>query len=301
MSNGVQGGNEFTIDGAPNLSNARGVGFFRRSDAIRSSRSRPTRSTRSVGPHGGRGREPRVEERHERAAPAGGYFNRDSSRTETPLLTMRAGGDKPTRESLTASRARRRAAHPQQRRSSWCRSSTCATCSPSCPRSPVPTAKMRAGDMSEFDPHLRSETPRPTSTARSRALRSRTTRFRRIASTRWPRPTRRISGAEPSGPDRELLHEHAAALRLQRLLGRVDHNITGTTRIFVNGYVNKRREDRYNWAQDAPNGTNGGVINDFAGRRATTHRSNLGFTGGSRRAPAQTVFDARQLHEVRRH
>src|SRR5215212_9828039 len=34
VANGVQGGNEFTIDGAPNMSNARGVGFSPPSDAI---------------------------------------------------------------------------------------------------------------------------------------------------------------------------------------------------------------------------------------------------------------------------
>src|SRR5439155_7344349 len=34
VANGVQGGNEFAIDGAPNVSNARGVGFSPPSDAI---------------------------------------------------------------------------------------------------------------------------------------------------------------------------------------------------------------------------------------------------------------------------
>src|SRR5262249_24936071 len=34
VANGVQGGNEFTIDGAPNMSNARGVGFSPPSHAI---------------------------------------------------------------------------------------------------------------------------------------------------------------------------------------------------------------------------------------------------------------------------
>ena len=34
VTNGVQGGNEFTIDGSPNMSNARGVGFSPPSDAI---------------------------------------------------------------------------------------------------------------------------------------------------------------------------------------------------------------------------------------------------------------------------
>ena len=34
VANGVQGGNEFTIDGAPNMSNARGVGFSPPSGAI---------------------------------------------------------------------------------------------------------------------------------------------------------------------------------------------------------------------------------------------------------------------------
>ena len=34
VSNGVQGGNEFTIDGTPNMSNARGTGFSPPSSAI---------------------------------------------------------------------------------------------------------------------------------------------------------------------------------------------------------------------------------------------------------------------------
>ena len=98
VANGAQGGNEFTIDGAPNMSNTRGVGFSPPSGAIASSRCRPTPSTRRR-PH----RRRRGQSRASRAARTryrgeAGYFNRDASRTATPLLTQRAGGTKPTRE-----------------------------------------------------------------------------------------------------------------------------------------------------------------------------------------------------------
>jgi hypothetical protein len=71
VSNGVQGGNEFTIDGMFNMSNARGTGFSPPSDAISSFKVQTNAFDAQVGPHGGRGREPGAEERHQPLPRAG--------------------------------------------------------------------------------------------------------------------------------------------------------------------------------------------------------------------------------------
>ena len=84
------------------------------------------------------------------------------------------------------------------------------------------------------------------------------------------------------------------------ILGRVDHNISDTDRIFVNGYYNERREDRYNWALGAPNSPDG-LINGFPITQGFDYRSNTGFTGGwtSARSDVDGDRPARRLHEVR--
>src|SRR4029079_13929964 len=46
-------------------------------------------------------------------------------------------------------------------------------------------------------------------------------------------------------------------------MGCIDHNLSSANRLFGTAYWNKRREDRYNWAQDAANATDGGTINGF--------------------------------------
>ena len=63
-------------------------------------------------------------------------------------------------------------------------------------------------------------------------------------------------------------------------MGRVDHNFSSANRLFATTYWNKRQEDRYNWAQDATNATDGGVINGFAVTKGFDYRSNTGVTGG---------------------
>ena len=99
VANGVQGGNEFTIDGAPNMSNARGVGFSPPSDAIAQFKVQTNAFDAQTRPHRRRRREPRAQERHERAALAtAATSTATTSRSATPLLTERAGGTKPTRE-----------------------------------------------------------------------------------------------------------------------------------------------------------------------------------------------------------
>ena len=69
----------------------------RRRTRSRSSRSRPTPSTRRPATPPAPSSTSRSRAAPTRCTVAGGYFNRDASRTATPLLTERAGGTKPTR------------------------------------------------------------------------------------------------------------------------------------------------------------------------------------------------------------
>src|SRR5262245_25197951 len=96
--NGVQGGNEFTIDGAANVSNARGVGFSPPSDAIEQFKVQTNGYDAQAGHTAGAVVNLAIKSGTNALHGAGAYFNRDGSRTATPLLTERAGGDKPTRE-----------------------------------------------------------------------------------------------------------------------------------------------------------------------------------------------------------
>jgi hypothetical protein len=98
VANGVQGGNEFSIDGAPNLSNARGVGFSPPSDAIAEFKVQTNSFDAQAGHTAGAVVNLALKSGTNTLHGAGAYFNRDGSRTVTPLLTERAGGTKPTRE-----------------------------------------------------------------------------------------------------------------------------------------------------------------------------------------------------------
>src|SRR5215510_5325184 len=98
MTNGVQGGNEFSIDGAPNLSNARGVGFSPPSDAISEFKVQTNAFDAQAGHTAGAVVNLALKSGTNSVRGAASYFNRDGSRTATPLLTERAGGQKPTRE-----------------------------------------------------------------------------------------------------------------------------------------------------------------------------------------------------------
>ena len=92
VANGVQGGNEFTIDGAPNLSNAQGrrlLAAVRRDRAVQGPDQRLRRADR---PHGRRRREPGAEERHQlRSAARPATSTATPSRTATPLLDRARG------------------------------------------------------------------------------------------------------------------------------------------------------------------------------------------------------------------
>src|SRR5206468_12394345 len=98
VANGTQGGNEFSIDGAPNPSNAKGVGFSPPSDAIAEFKVETNAFDAQSGHTAGAVVNLAIKSGTNALHGAGAYFNRDGSRTATPLLTERAGGTKPTRE-----------------------------------------------------------------------------------------------------------------------------------------------------------------------------------------------------------
>ena len=107
VANGVQGGNEFTIDGAPNMSNARRRRLLAAvRTRSRSSRCRPTRSTRRRGHTAGAVVNLALKSGTNSLRGAGGYFNRDDSRSATPLLTERATAARSRRANTTATPAR---------------------------------------------------------------------------------------------------------------------------------------------------------------------------------------------------
>src|SRR5262245_18778302 len=98
VANGVQGGNEFAIDGAPNVSNARGVGFSPPADASSQFKVQTNAFDAQVGHTAGAVVNLAIKSGTNALRGAASYFNRDGDRTAPPLLTERAGGVKPTRE-----------------------------------------------------------------------------------------------------------------------------------------------------------------------------------------------------------
>jgi len=97
VANGTLGGNEFTIDGAPNMSNARGVGFSPPSDAIAQFKVQTNAFDAQTGHTAGAVVNLALKSGTNALKFAGSYFNRNDSRSSTPLLTLKNGGTKPTR------------------------------------------------------------------------------------------------------------------------------------------------------------------------------------------------------------
>ena len=67
-ADGAAGGNEFTLDGSPNMANGRRVAFVPPAGAVAGVQGRDRDLRRAAGPYGGRHRQRHDEERHEPAA-----------------------------------------------------------------------------------------------------------------------------------------------------------------------------------------------------------------------------------------
>ena len=277
VTNGVQGGNEFTIDGSPNMSNARGVGFSPPSDAIEQFKVQTNAFDAQSGHTAGAVVNLAVKSGTNSLRLAASYFNRGDSRAATPLLTTRNNGTKPTREynrytgTLTGPVVRNRTffmASFEHLRDVQPEPATYT----------VPTEAMRRGDFNEFSTQIFDPATVTSGGVRSPFPTNQipTNRIDRVAAAYaayYPLPNR-------SGTVGNYFTNQLRPYDYNAGMGRVDHNFTDTNRLFVTTYWNKRQEDRYNWAQDASNATDGGVINGFEITKGFDYRTNAGTTGG---------------------
>jgi carboxypeptidase family protein len=278
VANGVQGGNEFAIDGAPNVSNARGVGFSPPSDAIAQFKVQTNAYDAQVGHTAGAVVNVAIKSGTNSLHGTASYFNRDGRRTATPLLTERAGGTKPTRQynRYTGTTGGRIA---KDRTFFMASFEHLRDVQPEPAFYTVPTEKMRRGDFSEFTTLIYDpQTAGGTNGARTPFTGNQipTSRISPVAAaytTYYPLPNR-------SGTESNYFTNQLRPYDYNAFVGRLDHNVTSAHRLFGTGYVNKRREDRYNWAQDASNASDNGVINGFAVTQGFDYRTNLGLNGG---------------------
>jgi hypothetical protein len=278
VANGVQGGNEFTIDGAPNMSNARGVGFSPPSDAIAQFKVQTNAFDAQTGHTAGAVVNLALKSGTNAFHLASGYFNRNDQRSSTPLLTIRAGGSKPTRE---YNRYTGTLSGPIVRGKTFFMASFehLRDVQPEPASYTVPTEKMRAGDFSEFstqvfDPLTASgATGTRTAFAGNVIPGSRINPVAAAYAALYPLPNRPTTVGNYFTNQLRPYDYNAG-------MGRIDHNFTSANRLFATTYWNKRREDRYNWAQDAANATAGGTINGFLVTKGFDYRSNVGVTGG---------------------
>jgi hypothetical protein len=278
VANGVQGGNEFTIDGAPNMSNARGVGFSPPSDAIAQFKVQTNAFDAQTGHTAGAVVNLALKSGTNALRFAGGYYNRNDSRSSTPLLTRRAGGTKPTRE---YNRYSGTLSGPIVRNKTFFMGSFehLRDVQPEPASYTVPTEKMRAGDFSEFttqvfDPATVTSAGVRTAFSGNIIPSGRINPVAAAYAALYPLPNRAGLTVGNYFTNQLRPYDYNAGM------GRVDHNFSSANRLFLTTYWNKRREDRYNWAQDAANATNGGSINGFLVTKGYDYRSNTGVTAG---------------------
>jgi hypothetical protein len=281
VSNGAQGGNEFSIDGSPNMSNARGVGFSPPSDAIEQFKVQTTAFDAQTGHTSGAVVNLAVKSGTNDIHLATSYFNRSDGRAATPLLTERNNGTKPTRE---YNRYTGTLSGPIVRNHTFFMGSFehLRDVQPEPATYTVPTEKMRQGDFSEFSTLIYDPATVTSAGVRSPFTNNQipTNRIDRVAAAyaaMYPLPNR-------SGTNANYFTNQLRPYDYNAGMGRVDHNFgQGGSRLFGTVYWNKRQEDRYNWAQDAANATDGGIINNFAVTKGFDYRTNTGVTSGTRR------------------
>ncbi|HSP17823.1 MAG TPA: TonB-dependent receptor [Thermoanaerobaculia bacterium] len=301
VANGAQGGNEFTLDGAPNRvspnnsqsgNNNGVVGFSPPSDAIAEFKVQTNSFDAQQGHTAGATVNLALKSGTNSFKGTAAYFNRSDARTATPLLTKRAGAEKPTRQygrytgtfsgPIIRDRtffmmAFERLHDVQPEPSSYT----------------VPTLKMRAGDLSEFT-GVTIYNPF-TATGSNNA---RTAFTGNQVPNNMINPVARAYMALYPEPNRPGLSGNYFTNMLRPYdyngyLTRLDHSLGPSDRLFLTAYYNKRQEDRYNWALGAPNAADG-VIGGFAVTHGYDYRSNTGATlGYTVIRSSNLVFDVR--------
>jgi hypothetical protein len=291
VANGVQGGNEFSIDGSPNMSNARGVGFSPPSDAISQFKVQTNAFDAQTGHTAGAVVNLAVKSGTNNVHLASAYFNRSDARAATPLLTQRANSVKPTRE---YNRYTGTLSGPVVRNRTFFMGSFehLRDVQPEPATYTVPTALMRQGDFSEFSTLIYDPFTVTSGGVRSPFVNNQIPagRIDRVAAAYaalYPLPNR-------SGTNANYFTNQLRPYDYNAGMGRVDHNFSSGNRAFGTVFWNKRQEDRYNWAQDAANATDGGIINNFAVTKGFDYRTNTGVTTGyTSTLTSSTLLDVR--------
>ena len=294
VANGAQGGNEFTIDGAPNNGSAggsKGVGFSPPSGAISEFKVQTSAFDAQTGHTAGAVVNLALKSGTNALHGEAAYFNRNDKRSATPLLTERNNGSKPTRE---YNRYTTTVSGPIIRNKTFFMGSYehLRDVQPEPATYTVPTELMRAGNFSEFatlvyDPATVTSggvrTPFPNNIIQP-------TRINPIAAAYaalYPLPNR-------PGTSANYFTNQLRPYDYDSGMGRIDHNLNGSNRLYGSVYWNKRQEDRYNWAAGGANATAEGVINGVPVTQGFDYRTNKGLTVGytSTLSP-NLLFDAR--------
>lgn len=285
-ANGAQGGNEFTLDGAPNRvspnnptpgNNFGVVGFSPPSTAISEFKVNTNAFDAQSGHTAGATVNLALKSGTNNFKGALAYYNRSASRTAMPLLTERANGTKPPR---TYDRYLGTVSGPViQDRTFFMVSYEHLKDIQAEPASyTVPTLKMRTGDFSEFSGKIYDPLTATGSTltrspfANNLIPADRINAIARAILKYYPEPNR-------PGTQANYFTNQVRPYTYNAFLTRLDHNINNSNKLFLTAYYNKRTEDRYDWAAGAPN-ANGDVINGFAPTHGFDNRSNRGATLG---------------------
>lgn len=291
VANGALGGNEFTIDGAPNMSNAKGVGFSPPSDAISEFKVQTSAFDAQTGHTAGAVVNLALKSGTNALRGSASYFNRDDDRSATPLLTRRANGTKPTRE---YNRYTGMLSGPIVRNKTFFMGSfeRLRDVQPEPASYNVPTLKMRQGDFTEFanlvyDPATVNPSGTRSPFSGNIIPPERINPIAAAYAALYPLPNR-------DGTVNNYFTNQLRPYDYNSGMGRVDQNFNGSNRLYATAYWNKRREDRYNWAQNAENATGDGVINGIPVTQGFDYRTNTGLTVGYTSTLSSTfLFDLR--------
>lgn len=277
ITNGAKGGNDFTIDGAPNTVspqdigvNGERIGFSPPSDSITEFRINTNDFDAQQGHTAGANVNLALKSGGSDFHGSASYFNRSDTRSKNSIFSERAGVNVLQRDydrySATLS-------GPIIRDKTFFMLSVekldDLTIEPA--YYTVPSEKMRRGDFSELlASGIKIYDPLTGNSAR-KAFDGNvipTDRMNKIALALmqyYPMPNRtgKADGSNNYFSNQPRSYEYKAAL------ARLDHNFTMDQKLAVTLYWNKRQEDRYNWA---------GTQNGFAVTQGYDNRANKGFT-----------------------
>lgn len=301
VSNGAMGGNDFTLDGAPNRvspnnttpsNNSGVVGFSPPSDAIAEFKVQTNAFDAQSGQTAGAVVNLALKSGTNSLRGNLSYFNRSDARSATPLLSERAGSEKPTR---TYNRVTGTVSGPliKDRTFFLLSAEHLRDVQPEPATYTVPTQHMREGVFTEFgtqifDPRTASgstnqRTPFPGNIIPSGRINPIAAAYAAL----YPEPNR-------PGTEDNYFTNQLRPYDYNAVLGRIDHNFNSDNKLFITGYWNKRKEDRYNWALGASNSTGEGAINGFEVTHGFDFRSNTGVTAGFTSTLSSTLlFDLR--------